>query len=495
VPARAWTTIALRAVVAMAVVAIGYVAVDRYVLSRRSAPGSAAIADKSLAVLPFADLSEKHDQEYLADGLADELLDTLARIPNLKVISRTSSYQFKDKSVDLRDIGAKLGAAHIVEGSVRRFGDHVRVTAQLIRTSDGVHEWSGSFDRQADDALHLQTEIATALGRALEVSVVNVLVTTAVATTNPAAHDYYLHGMHAFDAYTADGEREAAEDFQRAIDLDPAFVSAHEMLGLSRLILAATGYVPPETGFAQVRSEAEWLLQHDPQSVRGHSLLGRYHTLYTWNWSEAEREAQKALAVRPDDWGALYTAADLAMAQGHLADAEHLFKASLVSDPLDADSLFELAGVLRGEGKLTEAVAEARRGMQITPNFPSGPATLGLALMMDGRTSEALAAAQQESDEGFRLTSLCEIYFAMGRKAEAMNAVERAIANHAAEQATNIAVDFAFMKAPDRAFEWLERAYRGHDAQLIYLKSSPEFSMLRSDQRYSPFVRKMHWDP
>ena len=181
--------------------------------------------------------------------------NTLVAVPGLRVIGRTSSFQFKGKSEDLRSIGTMLGAAHIVEGSVRRSSDHVRVTAQLIRSSDGEHEWSGTYDRKVTDLLPLQIEIATGLARALQISVADVTGTVPIKVNSAEAYELYLRGIHAMNDYSRDGFREAADDFQRTIELDPQFVRAHEMLAMVHQVQAADGFVSGDTGFAQVQED------------------------------------------------------------------------------------------------------------------------------------------------------------------------------------------------------------------------------------------------
>jgi TolB-like protein/Tfp pilus assembly protein PilF len=492
-PARP-TKLALLAIVGVSVVALGYLILNRFMDFKPAAAVTAPIGDKSIAVLPFADLSAAHDQEYFADGLADELLDTLARIPGLRVIGRTSSFQFKGKSDDLRTIGAKLGAAHIVEGSVRRAGEQVRVTAQLVRAADGSHEWSRTFNGTFDDTLKLQSEIAVALARALEVSVASTAGVSVPVTANPQAHDLYLRGLHAVDGYTADGEREAVNLFQRAIDLDPDFVSAHEMLGFTHVLLAIDGYVQPDQGFARLRADADWLLKRDARSVMGHWLLARYHTLYSWNWKDAEREANAAVSIKSDDWNSLYAAADVAMAKGELERAEQLFKTSLVSDPLNADSHCELSVVLRGEHRLPEAETEVRDCLEITPTYPGALAQLALTLLDEGHLQEALATAPREIDEGLRSTVLAEIYHALGRKAEAQDALRHAIESRARIRPTYIALAFAYMGQPDQALKWLEQAYHDHDPWIVYLKAAPESATLQADPRYATFLKRLALD-
>ena len=493
-PSRAMRTFSL-AIVAFAAVVLGYLALNRFVLSRLSASATAALGDKSIAVLPFADLSEKHDQEYLADGLSDELLDALARIPGLRVINRASSFQFRDRNTDVRDVGSKLGAMHIVEGSVRRSGDAVRVTAQLIRAADGSEEWSRSFDSAFDNALQLQSRMALALARELEVSVAGTTLMAAAQTTNAQAHDLYLRGLHALDSFTADGEGEAADLFQRAIDLDPNFVSAYEMLGYAHTLLAADAFVPVESGSAQVHSDAQWLLSRDPHSLMGHWLLAYYHLLFTHDWPAAEREANAALAADRNGWKAPYLAGRIAMAEGQLERAERMLKTSLVSDPLDADSLCELSLVLRGAHRLEEAQQQVRRCLAITPTYPGASAQLALTLLEQGQGTEALATVAHEVDEGLRWAVSAEIEAALGHSGRAEDALRRAAQGVVHVRPTFIALAYASMGQSDAALRWLDRANKQHDPWLIYLKTSPEAERLAHDPRYVALLHTLGLPP
>jgi TolB-like protein len=240
-----------------------------------SAPGS----EKSIAVLPFADMSEKHDQEYFGDGMAEEIINLLVKIPDLKVIGRTSSFQFKGKAEDLRQIGSTLGAAYLVEGSVRRSGTHVRVTAQLIDARDGTHRWSETYDREADDALTVQDEITAGLVRALQLEVIGGAsgVKPRVLPRNPGAYDAYLRGLHSFNRFNEPGLDEAAVEFKRALELDPMFVPAAEQLARTLCDQPSWGFVPPSVGFEHAREAAVAVLKLDSHSAVAHTVLACVH--------------------------------------------------------------------------------------------------------------------------------------------------------------------------------------------------------------------------
>ena len=240
-----WVVITALAVVASA---LAWLLVDKFWLSKGVDVGAnttvSSNADRSIAVLPFTDLSEKKDQEYFADGVAESILDLLAQIPNLKVIARTSSFQFKGKSEDIRSIGAKLGVAYVLEGSVRRAGDRVRVTAQLIDTRDGSHRWSETYDRNAGDVLQVQDDLAAGLARAMQLTVGADELHSRPLSGNADARDKYLEGRRLFDQFTDDGWKRAAVAFQQAIDLDPSFVRAAEWLAYTYQIQGDFGTRP-----------------------------------------------------------------------------------------------------------------------------------------------------------------------------------------------------------------------------------------------------------
>ena len=242
--------------VAVLVAIVVIVSGQRIWSSSHHATQSIAVAkvDKSIAVLPFVDMSEKKDQEYFADGMAEEIIDLLVKIPGLKVISRTSSFQFKGKTEDLRSIGSQLGVAYVLEGSVRKSGDHLRVTAQLINAQDGTHLWSQTYDRNLSDVLKMQDDIALALVRALQIEVSARDIASRPALRNTDAYTLYLQGLHAIDRTDQPGAEQAVTDFQRSLDLDPSFAAAAEGLAGAYFVLGQWGFMAPGTAFEKCRA-------------------------------------------------------------------------------------------------------------------------------------------------------------------------------------------------------------------------------------------------
>jgi TolB-like protein len=492
-------TRSLVGVTAVIAVVVAYLVVDRLWLGKHAASelpilaatpaATPAVSEKSVVVLPFTDLSEEHNQEYFAEGLSEELIDVLGKLPDLVVISHGSAFQFKGKSEDLRGVGAELGVAHVVQGSVRRSGDQVRVTAQLIRTSDGAREWSGIYDRGVGDLLQVQSEIAMSLGRALQLSVPNLQERQ--STAMPEAYDLYLRGLHAADKFSRDGFEEASSYFLRSTELDPHFVRAYEHLSATHLLQILFGFVPAVPGFAQVRGEAMQLLRLDPKSSWAHAGLCRYAISYSWDWSEAARQCAAALALAPHDWVVLYEAAELALARGENEKSARLFRAVLVIDPLNADTHMEMSLPLLRLGRLAEAEAELRRGLAITPTFAGAHYSLGIVQMAEGRPEDARREFEFEAPEGGKQAGLAMAYWALGRRADSKTMLQRFAAEHAEDLAFNVAEVYGYLGDANQAFEWLERAYRQKDAQLQYLKGDWPLRSLERDPRYSAFLRKM----
>jgi len=490
----------VRLVVALAVViavTIGYIGVSRYHPHKSSAPStpssSPSEADKSIAVLPFVDLSERKDQEYFADGLAEEVLSLLATLPDLKVIARTSSFQFKGRNADLRTIGAALGVAYVVEGSVRRNGGEVRVTAQLIDTRDGVHRWSETYDRQIGDILRMQQDIAAALARALQIEIGGVEWQRPATLPNAEAYTEYLRGLHAMERYNKEGFEVAISHFERALDLDPNLDRAREAMAGAHFLQYAFKFVPPADGAEKARSEVDIILAKDPRSAYAHGLLARLLTMHDWDWAGAKREADLALSLDKNGYLPQYAAADLAAVLGHWDESERLFRRAVAVDPLDADTLAELTDVLYRAGRLVEAEKGFRHLLEIRPSYSTGYFGLGTVLVDEGRPEEALAVMQHEDAEGYRLIGCAVAYHALQRKTESDAALRRAERDYGADLAFMIGWAHAHRGELDAAFDWLERAYMQKDYDLPYVKGVAMLGNgIEKDPRWSSLMRKLN---
>jgi TolB-like protein len=457
------------------------------------APSVAAITDKSIAVLPFTDMSEKKDQEYFADGMAEEIIDLLVKIPGLKVISRTSSFQFKGKTEDLRSIGAQLGVAYVLEGSVRKHGDHLRVTAQLIDSRDGTHLFSQTYDRNLSDVLKMQDEIAAQVGRALQIEVSAAYdMVPRPALGNTEAYTLYLQGLHALDRYDQPGLEQAITDFQRALVLDPSFAAAANRLGQVYSALGEFGFIPPTVAMEQVRHYVELTFKLDPSRAETHAALGGViHGGFDWDWAAADRELEQARTLAPNNAAVLALSARQSIIMGRWDDALKLLNATAELDPINAGHYLFLTFVQVQRDRPAEAEAAARRALEISPTFTLGHYWLGIVLLVRHQPEAALAEMLKEANDAPRLGGSSMAYFALGSKADS-DAALAAMLNKDAAHPYLIAQVYAFRGESDEAFKWLERAYVQRDPSLVLVKSQPMFSKLEGDARYKAFLKKMN---
>jgi len=495
-PGRAWVMAGTLAVVLALIVA--YFLGDKPWLSYDT-PGkgqtsatSVVVSDRSIAVLPFVDMSEKKDQEYFADGMAEEIINLLVKVPELRVISRTSSFQFKGKTEDPRSIRTRLGVAYVLDGSVRKSGDRLRVTAQLIDSRNGTNVWSETYDQEVSDILKMQDEIAIAIVRELKIEVSPLQGLEArPALRNTEAYALYLHGLHDTEPNDQQGFEQARSEFQRALDLDPTFAEAAGMLASTYAWGASVGYIPAGVGFEQARAVAEHAIKLDPNNPIAYSVLGDIHNTFDWDWAAADRDLKRTLALAPNNPVALQIASRHSLTMGRWDDALNLATASLALDPLDAGGYYWLSTVQLRRGRLAEAEAAIRRGLEFAPTFTFGPYALGVILLVRSQPQAALTAFSKEPVEAARLTGSAMAYFALGRKAESDGSLAQMLKSYAAIP-FGIATIYAFRGESDQAFEWLDRAYERKDQFLHRIKFAPEFDKLHDDPRYMAFLKKMN---
>jgi TolB-like protein len=452
----------------------------------------AAIAEKSIAVLPFADMSEKKDQEYVGDGMAEEILDLLAKVPGLTVIGRTSSFQFKGKNEDLRTIGNKLNAAYVLEGSVRTSGDQVRITAQLINTRTGAQEWSETYDRPIGDVLKLQDAIALAVTRELQLTVVPADLDGRSALTNTGAYDLMLRGRHAFDRSDKAGFDEAASLFQQALDRDPNLADAASWLGRTYEFMGETGNSAPGPLFEQSRRMAELALKLNPRSADAHALLANIHIFYDWDWAAAEREIQQAKQIAPGDPFVQRAGAVLAVVLGRWDDALKQTKAAILVDPFDPINYVFLTHIEDRFGQWSEAEGSARRVLNISPAFRGMHAYLSYFLWKQGKRDSAMKELQGETEREARQAGMASNLYVLGGRAESDAALAEHIKGHAATDALVIAEAYAVRGRADEAMRWLERAFDQRDGGLALIKSDTLLDSLHNDPRYKALLRKMN---
>lgn len=498
----------LLALAVIVAAALSYFVADRFWLSKRiepqaasvdaAAPASAASPDalatpqKSIAVLPFADMSPAKDQEYLADGIAEELLNRLAKAPDLKVIARTSSFAFKGRDIDIADIAKRLNVAHVLEGSVRKSGDRVRITAQLIRASDSSHLWSDTYDRKLDDIFALQDELAAAIMHALSVRIAGGTIGRKEGgTPSREAYELYLRAWYGEDWDSRDSLDAVEKYLKQAIAIDPEYGLAWSGLASVTTMRAELGYLSAKEAFGSARQFVERALQLAPESADAHAVLQNILFVYDWNLPAAEGSARRALALGPTNPDVLNTCSRLAIALGRLDDARRQLLIAVARDPLNDYVIYNLALTYYLAGQLAEAEKTTRRLFDVSPNFPWTRVLLGQTLLLEGRIDEAVSVLQEEPNRGSRLASLPLILRAAGRQEEAERALRDQIEYWKDKSASFIALSYADRGNYDLALQWLERAYEQRDPSLFEVIADPLFGDMRQDPGFKAFRRRL----
>ncbi len=464
--------------------------------ARRPAP--AVGGPPSIAVLPFLNLSSDKEQEYFADGLAEELLDLLAKVPGLRVAARTSSFSFKGKDTALRDMGRQLNVSQVLEGSVRRSGDRIRVTTQLINVSDGYHLWSETYDRKLTEVFALQDEIATAVVGALRVTLLRIPDSRERRTAVPEAYNHYLLGRRAFLRGSLDDFRRAADSFQEAIDLDPGYAPAWAGLSIAIHSLAeeAASEQAIAEGFRQARAAAEKAVSLGPDLPESYRARGYLRALMEWDWVGAAADLQRSLALEPESPDALSLVAGLVMRPaGRLAESEALLRKATAIDPLNPRFWSSLGSTLLYQGQTGPARDALQRSLQLSPSQSFTAFNVAISLLLERRPAEALAITQDSTSEVFRLLGAALAEHDLGHEAAWRRLVAQMAVRFAHSDAYQIAEAYAWCGQADLAFEWLERARAQRDAGLQALKVDPLLQGLRADPRWKRALSGVNLPP
>jgi TolB-like protein/Tfp pilus assembly protein PilF len=447
-----------------------------------------AVPEKSIAVLPFVDMSEKKDQEYFSDGLSEELIDLLAKTQGLEVTARTSSFYFKGKQVTIGEIAKTLNVANVMEGSVRKAGNTIRVTAQLIRASDGVHIWSETYDRDLKDVFKVQDEIAQGVVQKLKLTLLPVAAAASVRTVNAEAHGLYLQGRYFKDRDTSEDLAKANDCFKRALALDPTYAPAWASIATVASRQVANGYITMAKALTVTREAATKALELDPKNGEAYAALGFVHMM-AHEWPQAEATLASAREIDPTDSTVFMISAVLARGLGRDQEAVALFRQALEHDPLNLLARRYLARSLSFAGRLVEAEAEIRQVLDTNPAQPGGHYDLGRILMAKGQITEAGAAFEAETDESWKRLGLPLSYHAQRRTVEADAALATLLSNSAGAE-FQVAEAYADFGNADQAFKWLDAAVQ-RDLGIIWLHNDPLFKELQRDPRYAMVLRKL----
>ncbi len=461
----------------------------------------------SIAVLPFVNTSDDTANEYFADGLAEELLNVLSKIRGLRVASRTSAFSFKGAKVDVPTIAQKLNVATILEGSVRKSGNRVRISAQLIHVATDSHLWSATYDRQLEDIFVVQDDITQSVVKELRAALMGEKPdTTASAAVkaeieaaargrgaNAEAYRLYLQANFHHDRFTPEDFAIAIEAYRAALKLDPNYALAWAGLSIAYANRAGQGWTGTalEEGFRLAREAAEKAMQLAPDLAEAHNAMGVIRLVFDLDWKGAEASFTRALELAPGDVRVVRNAVDLLDARGRYDEAIALLRQAVELDPLSGAIYRELAKRFLDAGRLDEAQTAIRKSLELSPRAGFAHYLHSGICLWQGRLDEALEAAKREIHDIFRLLMLANVYYAQGRHAESDAALEELIETVPNTAAFQIAEAFAYRGDRDQAFTWLERAYAQRDAGLRLLRPSLSLRGLHGDPRWLPLLEKV----
>jgi TolB-like protein/cytochrome c-type biogenesis protein CcmH/NrfG len=493
-------------IIGVLLLALGYFAYDKFFVTagREAALVEAAAQaatvrteveedeqiDRSIAVLPFADMSPDKDQEYFTDGLSEELLNLLAKIPELKVASRSSSFQFKDKGVDILEAARQLNVAHVLEGSVRKDGNQLRITAQLIKADDGFHMWSETYDRELKSVFAIQDDISNAVVEALKLTLLGEA--PKARETNPEAYAHFLQGRYLVNLQGEQNNGKAAIAFQSALAVDPSYAPA--FAGLSEVYLeqANYGYINAIEGMVLARSMSEKAISLDPGSADAWYSLSRIRWSYDWDWEGAEDAGQKALELEPSNVDVLTHVSRLKTTYGNLDEAIKMQQHAVTLDPLSLRPIRNLGQTFRDALRLEDAEQTYRRLINLNPGYLNSYGGLAEVLILQGNAELALKEIENEVSPVWKSYVKALVYSALQQKDKADGALGYLIDEYGSVGAYQVATVYAFRGEIDSAFEWLERSYTQRDGGLTELLKDRFLANVRDDPRWEPFVEKMN---
>jgi TolB-like protein/DNA-binding winged helix-turn-helix (wHTH) protein/Flp pilus assembly protein TadD len=491
-PARNYKLAALAAVLLLAMLVF-------WVMKRpKPAPGASVVPIRALAVLPLENLSRDPAQEYFADGMTEALITDLGRAGVPRVISRTSVMRFKNARQPLPRIARDLNVDAVIEGAVLVSDNRVRVTAQLIRADSDQHLWAESYERDLKDVLALQAEIASDIARQVRVEIARQEgQPQGFRTVHPQAYSEYLKGRYAWNQRSEVGLQEGIGHFQRSIQLDPEFAAAYSGLADSWTTLGYLSYRAPVETFPLAKAAAERALQLDASLAEPHASLGYYYLYYEWNWTEAEKELQRAIALDPNyatghHWYSVYLSA-----AGRPEQAMAEIQRARELDPLSLIINTDVGFHLYYAGRYDEAIASLRRTLEMNPRFPIAHLWLGRALQEKGQYAEAIAEYEkvEAALHDWPVTSAAagHVYGTWGKSQDAAEVLRhlKALSRRRFVTSYGVALVYAGMGNKENAFAMLDRAVRERSNWLVWLKLDPRWEKVRSDPRFPVLLRKV----
>lgn len=453
----------------------------------------------SIAVLPFADMSPEKDQEYFCNGMAEELINALAKIEGLRVASRTSAFQFKEDGYDINEVGRKLKVETVLEGSVRKAGNKLRITAQLIKAADGYHLWSEKFDRDTGDIFAVQDEISLAIVQHLKVTLFGDEKAKLVKryTDNEEAYNLYLKGRYFWNRRHAGGMQKALECFQQAMESDPRYVLPYVGIADCFNILGFYGAVPAKTAFSKAKAAAGKALEIDDTLGEAHASLGWISTMYDWDWAAAEKEFKTSFALNPKyatahEWYALFLAVS-----GRFDEAISEAEKAQSLDPLSLMINAAVGTIFWLARQDDNALEQFQKALEMDPDFQLALLYSGCAYGSSGRYEEAIAslekAARLPGGMIYSAGALGYVYAVSGQKEKALDLLSQidVLMEKGYAMLLQKAYIYTGLGEIDRVFEFLEKAYSERESQLTFCRSIPYLDTLHGDPRFDELLKKI----
>jgi eukaryotic-like serine/threonine-protein kinase len=455
-----------------------------------------------LAVLPFSNLSADRDNEYFSDGLTEELINVLSQIEGLRVVSRTSAFEFKGKALNVRTIGDQLGASAVLEGGVRRAGERLRITIQLVNVSDGLQLWATRFDREMTDIFAIQDEIARTIAHTLEVWLTGTHPEPLVkgSTRDIEAYQLYLRGRFHWNQRSSEGFDKAREFFEAARARDPRYALAYAGLADYYISVASWGLTQPDAAWSTAHEMATQALRIDPSLAEAHVSVAAFRTYYEWNWFEGDREFRRALELNPGDTNARVQYATQLIQRGKLDEAEQHMRRALELDPLSATVNTYVAGVAYYTRQYDRSLQLCQKALDLAPDDIELHCVLALTYEGQGRFDDAIATFERarvlSHDYPLVVASLAATYAKGGQRQAALDLVQQMRDMEKEGYVPPIAWAWVHVACGDldQAFVCLEHAVAAHDILVCYLAVGPVYDSLRSDPRFPGLLRRVGLD-
>jgi serine/threonine-protein kinase len=498
-PSRPWGLFVAAIIATVALTALTYVAHYRAGISSQAVvvakasppvPSNDEPPPNSIAVLPFVNISGDSNQEYFSDGLSEELIDHLVHSTDLKVVARTSSFQYKGKNEDVRSIARALRVTHLLEGSVRTNGRRLRITAQLVRGSDGVQVWSQTYDRNLVTIFKVQDEISEKVAQALNVALRS---SPPAVLTEPdvLAYNLVLEGNYFKARRNLRDAQKAVELYQQAIKINPRYALAWARLASAYFIEEILRGPPSEDQNRRILDAANRAIELDPNLAWAYYTRAGFEASVLWNWAAARADTERLREIDPRFVYLPSAFGDVSLTSGEVDKAVSWYQDGLMQNPLDPNGLNALSVALCAAGRFQECLQTRMNLMQLHPEFGGVNRSVGVAYLFLGQLDAALKAMQSEPNEFYQLTGLALVYWAMGRSSESDAAINALTVKTASVDPYAIASVHAFRGEVDEALQWLYRAYRAHDYGILSLKTDPLLRNLHNDPRFQELLSRM----